>query len=64
MASQAKFNYIEKHKIYRRDGTIRGESTRKRDTTEIAIGAAIGAGIETIAGGTKKAPPLEPVLVV
>ncbi len=39
----------------RKEGTIRGESTRKRNAAEIGAGAAIGAGIGAIAGGKKGA---------
>lgn len=36
-------------------GTVKGKSTRKRDTLKIAVGAGIGAGIGRLLGGNKGA---------
>ncbi len=55
VASAAELGESEKEQIDRKEGTIKGESTRKRDTGEVAGGAAAGAGIGAIAGGGKGA---------
>ncbi|MCI0418083.1 MAG: hypothetical protein L0387_04645 [Acidobacteria bacterium] len=53
VASLADLDETQKEEVDRKEGTIRGESSRKRDATEIAGGAAAGAGIGAIAGGAK-----------
>jgi hypothetical protein len=55
VASPAELSESQKEQIDRKEGTIRGESSRKRDTAEVAGGAAAGAGIGGIAGGGKGA---------
>ena len=55
IASQAELDDTQKEEMDRREGTILGESTRKRSAAEIGAGAAIGAGIGAIAGGRKGA---------
>lgn len=55
IASQAELDDTQKEEMDRREGTILGESTRKRRAAEIGAGAAIGAGIGAIAGGRKGA---------
>ncbi len=45
----------DKEKVDHREGTIKGESSRKRDAAEIGVGAAVGAGIGGISGGGKGA---------
>ena len=55
VASQAELDDTEKEEMDRREGTILGPSTRKRNAAEIGAGAAIGAGIGAIAGGRKGA---------
>ncbi len=53
VASQADLDEKEKEQIDRKEGTIKGESSRKRDAAEVGGGAAAGAGIGAIAGGGK-----------
>ncbi len=53
VASQADLDENEKEEVDRKEGTIKGESSRKRDAAEIGGGAAAGAGIGAIAGGAK-----------
>ena len=53
VASQAELDETQKEEVDRKEGTIKGESSRKRDATEVAGGAAVGAGIGAIAGGAK-----------
>jgi hypothetical protein len=53
VASQADLDEKEKEEIDRKEGTIKGESSRKRDAAEVGGGAAAGAGIGAIAGGGK-----------
>ena len=55
IASQAELDDTQEEEMDRREGTIVGESTRKRSAAEIGAGAAIGAGIGAIAGGRKGA---------
>jgi hypothetical protein len=55
VASQAELDDTEKEEMDRKEGTIRGEPTRKRDAAGIGAGAAIGAGIGALAGGRKGA---------
>ena len=55
VASQAELDDTQKEEMDRKEGTILGEPTRKRDAAEIGAGAAIGAGIGAIAGGKKGA---------
>ncbi|MEW5978176.1 MAG: TrbI/VirB10 family protein [Acidobacteriota bacterium] len=55
VASPAELDESQKEEIDRKEGTIRGESSRKQDTARVAGGAAIGAGIGAIAGGGKGA---------
>jgi len=55
VASPAELSETEKEEIDRKEGTIKGESSRKRDTAEVAGGAAAGAGVGAIAGGGKGA---------
>lgn len=55
IASQAELDDTQDEEMDRREGTILGESTRKRRAAEIGAGAAIGAGIGAIAGGRKGA---------
>jgi len=53
VASLADLDETQKEEVDRKEGTIRGESSRKRDAAEIGGGAAAGAGIGAIAGGAK-----------
>jgi hypothetical protein len=53
VASQAELDETQKEEVDRKEGTIKGESSRKRDAAEIGGGAAAGAGIGAIAGGAK-----------
>jgi hypothetical protein len=53
VASPAELDDTQKESIDHKEGTIKGESSRKRDAAEVAGGAAIGAGIGGIAGGAK-----------
>jgi hypothetical protein len=53
VASQADLDEKSKEEIDRKEGTIKGESSRKRDAAEVGGGAAVGAGIGAIAGGGK-----------
>jgi len=53
VASQADLDDKQKEEIDRKEGTIKGESSRKRDAAEVGGGAAVGAGIGAIAGGGK-----------
>jgi hypothetical protein len=53
VASQAELDETQKEEVDRKEGTIKGESSRKRDAAEVAGGAAVGAGIGAIAGGAK-----------
>jgi hypothetical protein len=53
VASQAELDETQKEEVERKEGTIKGESSRKRDAAEVAGGAAVGAGIGAIAGGAK-----------
>ena len=53
VASQAELDETQKEEVDRKEGTIKGESSRKRDATEVAGGAAVGAGVGAIAGGAK-----------
>ncbi|HVN81214.1 MAG TPA: YMGG-like glycine zipper-containing protein [Terriglobia bacterium] len=55
VASASELSESEKEQIDRKEGTIKGESTQKRDAGEVAGGAAAGAGIGAIAGGGKGA---------
>jgi len=55
VASAAELSESEKEQIDRKEGTIKGESTHKRDAGEVAGGAAAGAGIGAVAGGGKGA---------
>ena len=55
IASQAELDDTQREEMDRKEGTILGESTRKRRAAEIGAGAAIGAGIGAIAGGKKGA---------
>ena len=45
----------DKEKVDHKEGTIKGESSRKRDLAEIGVGAAAGAGVGGISGGGKGA---------
>jgi hypothetical protein len=51
VATQADLDDALKAEIDRKEGTIKGESTTKRDAAEIGGGTAAGAGIGAIAGG-------------
>jgi hypothetical protein len=53
VASQAELDANQKEEVDRKEGTIKGESSRKRDAAEIGVGTAAGAGIGAIAGGGK-----------
>ena len=53
VASQADIDDSQKEEVDRKEGTIKGESSRKRDAAEVGAGAGIGAGIGAIAGGGK-----------
>src|SRR5262245_12568338 len=53
VASLADLDETQKEEVDRKEGTIKGESSRKRDAAEVAGGAAAGAGIGAIAGGGK-----------
>lgn len=53
VASQAELDETQKEEVDRKEGTIKGESSRKRDAAEVAGGAAVGAGVGAIAGGAK-----------
>jgi hypothetical protein len=55
VASPTELSESQKEQIDRKEGTIKGESSSKRDTTEVAGGAAAGAGVGAIAGGGKGA---------
>ena len=55
IASQAELDDTQREEMDRKEGTILGESKRKRRAAEIGAGAAIGAGIGAIAGGKKGA---------
>ena len=55
IASQAELDDTQEEDMDRREGTVLGPSTRKRNAAEIGAGAAIGAGIGAIAGGRKGA---------
>lgn len=55
VAVQAELDDDQKAEIDRKEGTIKGESTTKRDAAEIGGGAAAGAGVGAIAGGGKGA---------
>ena len=55
VASQADLDATEKEEVDAKEGTIKGESSRKRDAAEVGAGAGIGAGIGAIAGGGKGA---------
>lgn len=55
VASPAELDDSQKEEIDRKEGTIKGESSRKRDAAEVGGGAGIGAGIGAIAGGGKGA---------
>lgn len=55
VASFSESDNSQKEEVDREEGTIKGESTRKRDTIEVGGGAAAGAGIGAIAGGGKGA---------
>ena len=55
VASQADLDDKEKEEVDRKEGTIKGESSRKRDAAEVGAGTGIGAGIGAIAGGGKGA---------
>ena len=55
IASQAELDDTQREEMDRKEGTILGESNRKRRAAEIGAGAAIGAGIGAIAGGKKGA---------
>jgi hypothetical protein len=51
VATQADMESTSKADIDHKEGTIKGESTTKRDAAEVGGGAAAGAGIGAIAGG-------------
>ena len=51
----ADLDETQKEEVDRKEGTIKGESSRKRDAAEVGGGAAAGAGIGAIAGGGKGA---------
>lgn len=51
VATQADMDDSLKAEIDRKEGTIKGESTNKRDAAEVGGGAAAGAGVGAIAGG-------------
>jgi hypothetical protein len=53
VASQAELDETQKEQVDPKEGTVKGESSRKGDTAEVAGGAAVGAGIGAIAGGAK-----------
>jgi hypothetical protein len=53
VASQAELDETQKEQVDTKEGTVKGESSRKGDTAEVAGGAAVGAGIGAIAGGAK-----------
>lgn len=55
VASPAELDESQKEEIEHKEGTIKGESSRKRDAAEVAGGAGVGAGIGAIAGGGKGA---------
>ena len=55
VASAAELSETQKEQIDRKEGTIKGESSRKRDATVVSGGAAAGAGVGAIAGGGKGA---------
>ncbi len=55
VASLADLDETQKEEVDRKEGTIKGESSRKRDAAEVGGGAAAGAGIGAIAGGGKGA---------
>ncbi len=51
VATQADMDDSLKAEIDRKEGTIKGESTTKRDAAEVGGGAAAGAGVGAVAGG-------------
>ena len=51
VATQADLDDSQKEELDRKEGTIKGESTNKRDAAEIAGGTGAGAAIGAIAGG-------------
>jgi hypothetical protein len=55
VASQADIDPAQKEEVDSKEGTIKGESSRKRDAAEVGAGTGIGAGIGAIAGGGKGA---------
>jgi hypothetical protein len=55
VASQADLDPTQKEEVDAKEGTIKGESSRKRDVAEVGAGTGIGAGIGAIAGGGKGA---------
>ena len=55
VASQADLDATQKAEVDSKEGTIKGESSRKRDAVEVGAGTGIGAGIGAIAGGGKGA---------
>ncbi|MFN8009543.1 MAG: hypothetical protein U0V70_21425 [Terriglobia bacterium] len=55
VASQADLDPSQKEEVDSKEGTIKGESSRKKDAAVIGAGTGIGAGIGAIAGGGKGA---------
>jgi hypothetical protein len=55
VAVAAELDDTQQAEIDRKEGTIKGESTTKRDVAEVGGGTAVGAGIGAIAGGGKGA---------
>ena len=55
VASQADLDPAQKEEVDSKEGTIKGESSRKRDAAVVGAGTGIGAGIGAIAGGGKGA---------
>jgi hypothetical protein len=55
VASQADLDPNQKEEVDSKEGTIKGESSRKRDAVAVGAGTGIGAGIGAIAGGGKGA---------
>jgi hypothetical protein len=53
VASQAELDETQKEEVDHKEGTVKGESSRKGDVAEVAGGAAVGAGVGAIAGGAK-----------
>jgi hypothetical protein len=51
VATQADLDENQKATIDRKEGTLKGPSTAKRDAAEVGGGAAVGAGIGAAAGG-------------